>query len=1049
MKRVGERMSPWSVPASTGSATEKLAPPFHSLDAATQEGCHGTTLTVGGTIVVPLSDYRPPQAGQPPVKKVSVRQRLPLQREPGAQCPTRKADENSVPNRQSIVKKSSVLRLATWNVRTMCPGLFDYQIDDSRKTAIINRELMRLNIDIAALQETRLPSNGSLREEDYTFFWQGNEPEEPRMHGVEYAVRNSLLSSVEPSPEGTSRILFLRLSTSSSPVNILSIYVPTLSSATETKDEFYEELETTISGIPATEQLYLLGDFNARVGADQESWPRSIGHFGIGKLNKNGQRLLEICSYHDLCVTNTFFATKPRHRVSWCHPRSRRWHQLDLIITRRLSLNSVLSPRSYHSADCDTDHSLVGSKVRLQPRRIYRSKQKGRPRINTARTVLPDLCKRFDDSVEEALRDCPTSSPVERWNYIRDAIYTSAMGTFGKRERHNPDWKARNDAQRTARRSANDYWLNLCEGIQLSADCGNIRAMYDGMKKAFGPSITKTAPLKTATGDIITDRGKQMERWAEHYKELYSRENVVSAAAIENTDTLSLMDELDTPPTIDELRKAINSLASGKAPGSDGIPPEVVKAGKNTALHHHLHELLLQCSEEGAAPQDMRNASIITLYKNKGDRSDCNNYRRISLLSIVGKAFARVVLNRLQKLAERVYPEAQCGFRAKRSTIDMVFSLRQLQEKCREQRRPLYVAFIDLTKAFELVSRQGMFTLLQRIGCPPKLLRMILSFHEDMYGTVQYDGSSSDPFPINNGVKQGCVLAPTLFGIFFSLLLTFAFHRSEDGVYLHTRSDGRLFNLARLRAKTKVRKVLIREMLFADDAALTAHTEPALQRLMDRFSHACNEFALTVSIKKTQVMVQDVCSIHRISIDDHILEVVGTFTYLGSTISSNLSLEAELNKRIGKAATVMARLGKRVWDNAMLTTNTKLVVYKACILSTLLYGSEAWTLYSHQERRLNAFHMRCLRRILGISWQDRVPNKDVLTQAGMTSMYALLSQRRLRWLGHVSRMDDGRIPKDVLYGELATGARPAGRPVLRYKYVLKRDMKAGGIDQTS
>ncbi|KAI8482689.1 hypothetical protein Bbelb_395690 [Branchiostoma belcheri] len=93
--------------------------------------------------------------------------------------------------------------------------------------------------------------------------------------------------------------------------------------------------------------------------------------------------------------------------------------------------------------------------------------------------------------------------------------------------------------------------------------------------------------------------------------------------------------------------------------------------------------------------------------------------------------------------------------------------------------------------------------------------------------------------------------------------------------------------------------------------------------------------------------------------------------------------------------------------------------------------------------------MRCLRRILGISWQDRVPNKDVLALAGMTSMYALLSQRRLRWLGHVSRMDDGRIPKDVLYGELATGARPAGRPVLRYKDVLKRDMKAGGIDQTS
>ena len=79
---------------------------------------------------------------------------------------------------------------------------------------------------------------------------------------------------------------------------------------------------------------------------------------------------------------------------------------------------------------------------------------------------------------------------------------------------------------------------------------------------------------------------------------------------------------------------------------------------------------------------------------------------------------------------------------------------------------------------------------------------MITSFHEDMQGTVQYDGSSSDPFPISSGVKQGCVLAPTLFGIFFSLLLSYAFNQSEDGVYLHTRSDGSLYNLRRLRAKT-------------------------------------------------------------------------------------------------------------------------------------------------------------------------------------------------------------------------------------------------------
>lgn len=269
--------------------------------------------------------------------------------------------------------------------------------------------------------------------------------------------------------------------------------------------------------------------------------------------------------------------------------------------------------------------------------------------------------------------------------------------------------------------------------------------------------------------------------------------------------------------------------------------------------------------------------------------------------------------------------------------------------------------------------------------------------------------------------------------------------QSEEGVYLHTRSDGSLFNLERLRAKTKVRKVLIRELLFADDAALTAHTEAALQELISCFAQACTEFDLMISIKKTNILAQDVSSVPPISIGDCTLVAVEDFIYLGSTISSSLSLNSELNSRIGKASAAVARLSKRVWENPMLTIKTKTQVYQACVLSTLLYGTESWTLYARQERRLNTFHQRCLRRILGISWQDHVPNKDVLEQAGTLSMFALLIKRRLRWLGHVTRMKDGRLPKDILYGELATGSRPTGRPALRYKDVCKRDLKAGGI----
>ena len=494
---------------------------------------------------------------------------------------------------------------------------------------------------------------------------------------------------------------------------------------------------------------------------------------------------------------------------------------------------------------------------------------------------------------------------------------------------------------------------------------------------------------------------------------------------------------------MDEVKRAIDDLRSGKAPGQDGIPAEVYKCGQDAILPM-LHLLLLMCWTKGSVPQDMRDANIITLYKNKGERSDCNNYRGISLLSIAGKIFARIILKRLQTLAERVYPESQCGFRGNRSTIDMIFSLRQIQEQSREQQQPLFMAFIDLTKAFDLVSREGLFQLLARIGCPPKLLSIIKSFHTNMKGTVSFDGTSSEPFDIKSGVKQGCVLAPTLFGIFFSLLLRIAFRTSDEGVWIHTRSDGKLYNLRRLTAATKIRKVLIRELLFADDAVFLAHSQEELQRLVSAFSTACRHFGLTISIKKTKILSQKAPA-PAIKIENEQLENVEDFTYLGSTISSNLSLDKELDIRIGKAATTMNRLNKRVWENNRLSAATKMKLYAACVISTLLYGSEAWATYAKQEQRLNVFHLRCLRRILKIQWQDKITNTEVLTRAGLPSIPALLTTKRLRWLGHVRRMEDGRIPKDVLYGELARGKRPNGRPLLRFEDACSRDMRTSNI----
>lgn len=208
-----------------------------------------------------------------------------------------------------------------------------------------------------------------------------------------------------------------------------------------------------------------------------------------------------------------------------------------------------------------------------------------------------------------------------------------------------------------------------------------------------------------------------MGQWVKYSLDLYSIGNSITQAVLDVIEDLPVLEALDAEPTVDKLSKVTDALICGKTPGEEGISPEIIKCGK-PALLKPLHELLCLW-REGKVPQDMRNAKIVILYKNKDDHSDFNRYQGISLLSAVGKVFTHVVLTRLQVLADRIDPESQCSFRAERSIVDMIFSIRQLQEKCREQHMLLYIAYINLTNVFDLVSRRSMFQLLKKISCPP------------------------------------------------------------------------------------------------------------------------------------------------------------------------------------------------------------------------------------------------------------------------------------------------------------------------------------------
>lgn len=201
-----------------------------------------------------------------------------------------------------------------------------------------------------------------------------------------------------------------------------------------------------------------------------------------------------------------------------------------------------------------------------------------------------------------------------------------------------------------------------------------------------------------------------------------NRPSTINDEAINRLPQVPINQSLDAVPTLEKIKKAISLLSTGKAPGGDSIPAEIYKEG-DMALVEKLHHLFELIWDQGKRSQDLKDASIIHLYKRKGNRQACDNHRGISLLSIAGKTIARVLLNRLiTHLKDGLLPKSQCGFRKNLSTIDMVFVARQLQDKCQEQNSNLYSTYVDLTKAFDTVSREGLWRIMAKYGCQTQLL---------------------------------------------------------------------------------------------------------------------------------------------------------------------------------------------------------------------------------------------------------------------------------------------------------------------------------------
>ena len=493
----------------------------------------------------------------------------------------------------------------------------------------------------------------------------------------------------------------------------MSVYSPTVDSSDNVKDRFYDTLFSTLRRISQDDKIILLGDFNARVGRNHDIWHGVIGHNGFGNMNSSGLRLLSLCSELGLAITNTFFQLRDMHKTSWMHPRSKHWHLIDYVIVRRRYLNEVQITRAMRGSECSTDYRLIRSTLRPTVRPpVRRQKPRHKPNVHAAHNH--NIREELHNAIDQSLSHISTTTTLNRtsnltmeWQALSSALLTASQTTLGNMERRHQDWfddnatdirslirdkntahdallrnpTSRNLRERFSSKHAtvqrkltwmeNNCWARKAAQIQSYANINDTKSFYEALKCVYGPRHFCLHPVRSTDGDLIKNKELILEIWAEYLQNLLNKVHTTDPGFLDDLPTLPIIPKLDDPPSFDEVEKAILSLKYNKSAGPDNIPAEVIKYG-GCALHRRLHNFIHDCWSAKCLTLQWKNANIILVHKQKGDRAECGNSRGISLLSVAGKVLAKIMLTRLlEHMVDLVLPESQCGFRRGRSTYDI------------------------------------------------------------------------------------------------------------------------------------------------------------------------------------------------------------------------------------------------------------------------------------------------------------------------------------------------------------------------------------------
>ncbi|CAM4548073.1 unnamed protein product [Leuciscus chuanchicus] len=628
-------------------------------------------------------------------------------------------------------------RIALWNVRTLL-DLAETPDRPHRRTALVAPELARYNIDIAALSETRLHGEDSLVGAGYTFFWKGVPEGIRRNHGVGFAVKYKLLQRIPESPIGINeRLITWRIPLAKERfATLISAYAPTLDAEHNIKEDFCRALDAILQKTPATDRLILMGDFNAR--------------HGVGKMNRNGLRLLSLCAEHQLVITNTIFQMKNRLKTTWQHPHSKHWNLLDHVIVRQKDRQDVLSTRVMRGAECWTDHLMVRSKLLMS---------------------IQPLGQR--------------TAPNKKLNSLRQAIYNAASEALGQSRKHHQDWFDCNSAE-------------IQSLLKTKHEAHKALLSFPGSPT----HITTFTAARAETQRAI--RTMENTWWS-----LFNHTNPVDPHILDNLPDLPPTMHLDTPPLYSELRQAIAGQKNKKSVGSDGIPVEVFKH-RGYTLTRRLLLLIQNIWDTGPSHRTGRmltsavcgrGISLLSIAGKvlakimlsrlvehiseavqKCSVASGTKLLTPSTVSCSGNILSKIgvppkFLSILQQLHDGMQARVLTGELQSESfetvsmwNTDLMEAFSTSVGSRPAQRRSSVLILLDLSAAFDTVNHQILLSTLSSLGITGTSLHWFESYLTGRSFKVAWRGEVSRAHQLTTGVPQGSVLGPLLFSIYTTSL---------------------------------------------------------------------------------------------------------------------------------------------------------------------------------------------------------------------------------------------------------------------------------------